>query len=151
MLQGLKIWRGELYVGPKIWGGGQKSGAYSYPLPTCLLNNIKGKFFSEGTVEMLKHHLTNLIFSWNFYFLYTPQGRRKVWKSGRALSTVVGIICPPGWDRVKFSSKKLRGGGTWYFHISPAPSKKNVPLLSNIKTKRKIAPNWYGLLRKPEL
>ena len=23
------------------------------------------------------------------------QGRRKVWKSGRARSTVVGIICPP--------------------------------------------------------
>ena len=23
MLQGLKIWRGELYVGPKIWGGKQ--------------------------------------------------------------------------------------------------------------------------------
>ena len=31
---------------------------------------IKGKFFSEGAVEMLKHHHTNLIFSWNFYFLY---------------------------------------------------------------------------------
>ena len=23
MLQGLKIWRGELYVGPKIWAGEQ--------------------------------------------------------------------------------------------------------------------------------
>ena len=28
------------------------------------------------------------------------QARRKVWKSGGAGSTVVGIICPPGWDRV---------------------------------------------------
>ena len=29
------------------------------------------------------------------------QARRKVWKSrgGGACSTVVGIICPPGWDR----------------------------------------------------
>ena len=27
MLQGLKIWRGELYVGPKIWGASSKGGA----------------------------------------------------------------------------------------------------------------------------
>jgi hypothetical protein len=44
MLQGLKIWRGELYVGPKIWEGASSKGgakiwggggAYA-PLPTPL-------------------------------------------------------------------------------------------------------------------
>ena len=37
------------------------------------------------------------------------QGRRKVWKFGGACSTVVGIICPPGWDRVNCSSKHWGG------------------------------------------
>ena len=36
----------------------------------------------------------------------TIQGRRKVWKSGGARSTVVGKICPPGWDRVSCLAKK---------------------------------------------
>ena len=35
------------------------------------------------------------------------QGRRKVWKSEGASNTVVGIICPPGWDRVNCLAKKL--------------------------------------------
>ena len=33
------------------------------------------------------------------------QGCRKVWKFGRALSNVVGIILPLGWDRVNWSAK----------------------------------------------
>ena len=33
------------------------------------------------------------------------QGRRKVWKSGRAWITVVDIICPPGWNRVNCLAK----------------------------------------------
>ena len=44
MLQGLKIWRGELCVRPKIWGASSKGGDKSWganaspasPLPTCL-------------------------------------------------------------------------------------------------------------------
>ena len=35
----------------------------------------------------------------------TPQIRRKVWKSGGLHSNVVGIMCPPGWDRVNWSAK----------------------------------------------
>ena len=38
------------------------------------------------------------------------QARRKVWKSGGAGSTVVGIICPPGWDRVNCLAKNWGGG-----------------------------------------
>ena len=34
-------------------------------------------------------------------------GRRKFWKSEGASNTVVGIICPPGWDRVNCLAKKL--------------------------------------------
>ena len=39
------------------------------------------------------------------------QGRRKVWKSGgeRASSTVVGIICPPGWGRVNYWAQNCEG------------------------------------------
>ena len=34
-------------------------------------------------------------------------GRRKVWKSGRGerSSNIVGIICPPGWNRVNWPAK----------------------------------------------
>ena len=34
-----------------------------------------------------------------------------VWKSGGARSNLVGIIYPPDWDRVNWSSQKLNGGG----------------------------------------
>ena len=43
------------------------------------------------------------------------QGCRKVWKSGRALINVVGIIVPPGWDRVNWSAKYWR-------HVTPPPA-----------------------------
>ena len=43
------------------------------------------------------------------------QGRRKVWKSGGARSTVVGIICPPGLDRVNCLAKN------WGAKAPPAP------------------------------
>ena len=42
-------------------------------------------------------------------FFRSYQGRRKVRKSGGACSTVVGIICPPGWDRVNCSAKHWGG------------------------------------------
>ena len=35
---------------------------------------------------------------------FETQGRRKFWKSVASINTV-GIICPPGWDRVTFSVK----------------------------------------------
>ena len=44
------------------------------------------------------------------------QGRRKVWKSGGDRSTVVGIICTPGWDRVNCSAKN------WGAQAPSAPS-----------------------------
>ena len=40
---------------------------------------------------------------------YMTQGRHKVWKFEGACSTVVGIICPPGWDRVNCSAKHWGG------------------------------------------
>ena len=40
------------------------------------------------------------------------QARRNVWKSGGSGCTVVGIICPPGWDRVNWSVKYW-GGEQW--------------------------------------
>ena len=48
----------------------------------------------------------SLIYSAVIYAKYLLQGRHKVWKSGGgAWSTVVGIICPPGWDRVNYLAK----------------------------------------------
>ena len=48
----------------------------------------------------------SLIYSAVIYAKYLLQGRHKVWKSGGgAWSTVVGIICPPGWDRVNCLAK----------------------------------------------
>ena len=41
------------------------------------------------------------------------QGRRKFWKSGWACSTVIGIICPPGWNRVNWFAK------IWVCHGTP--------------------------------
>ena len=43
------------------------------------------------------------------------QGRRKVWKSKGAWITAVGIICPPGWDRVNCLAKNWGG-------LKPPPS-----------------------------
>ena len=53
---------------------------------------------------------SNQIFSIRLLFCSTMhevmrQARGKVWKSGGARSTVVGIICPPGWDRVNCLAK----------------------------------------------
>ena len=41
-----------------------------------------------------------------------PDEQDKVWESGGAWITVVGIICPPGWDRVNCLAKNwgLLGG-----------------------------------------
>ena len=50
--------------------------------------------------------------------LDTFQGRRKVWKFEGACSTVVGIICPPGWDRVNCSAKHWGG---WSPQSPPSP------------------------------
>ena len=39
------------------------------------------------------------------YWWEVLQARRKVWNLGGARSTVVGIICPPGWDRINCLAK----------------------------------------------
>ena len=44
------------------------------------------------------------------WLLRLYQGRRKVWKSGGAYSTMMDIFCPPGWDRVNCSDKNWGGG-----------------------------------------
>ena len=51
----------------------------------------------------------------------TYQGRRKVWKSGRASVYMVGIICPPGWDRVNWPAQILRSHGPLVPHGSDSP------------------------------
>ena len=60
---------------------------------------------------------------------FETQGRRKFWKSVASINTV-GIICPPGWDRVTFSVKIWLGAWAprapwfrqrpeWILHDSP--------------------------------
>ena len=39
------------------------------------------------------------------FSFWWSQGCNKVWKSGGSRSTVVGIICPPDWDRVNCPAK----------------------------------------------
>ena len=48
---------------------------------------------------------------------FQRQGQRKVQKSGGGSSNVVGIIYPPGWNRVNWSAKSWKGGV-----MAPTPS-----------------------------
>ena len=62
------------------------------------------KFTSWERIKLKKKIYTA---QWKEVSTSTPpsQGHRKVWKSGGASSNMVGIICPPGWERVNWSTK----------------------------------------------
>ena len=72
----------------------------------------------------------------------TIQARRKVWNSGGARSTVVGIICPPGWDRVNCLAKN------WGGLSPPSPTAGDSPdyFIASIflydRTSKKIMFTW---------
>ena len=69
--------------------------------------------------------------------VHTVQARRKVWKSGGAGSTVVGIIWPPGWDRVNCSAQNWEGLNPPQLPACDSPAKLKVAsgqLLENLWT-----------------
>ena len=68
------------------------------------------------------------------YIVNSLQGRWKVWKSGRPVQARlafktwcghqnrVGIICPPGWDRVRVAAK------TWCGYVPTSTCPQAAPL-----------------------
>ena len=77
-----------------------------------VLNTIQTRNLHENVGEIFwEENLTLFLLNKYKYLQMSEQGRRKVWKSGGgACSTVVGIICPPGWDRVNCFAKNWGGG-----------------------------------------
>ena len=68
--------------------------------------------FKKIVLKLTLDNFSSSVILNNYWFsVHISQGRRKVWKSGGARSTVVGIICPPGWDTVNYFAKNW-GGGT---------------------------------------
>ena len=71
----------------------------------------------------------------SFETRFEIQGRRKFWKSGVVSSNMVGIICPPGWDRVNWSAKicsdrpEIDGLYPWEIEFSKTVSSSRVQLL----------------------
>ena len=88
-----------------------------------------------------------------FFCFLTIQGRRKVWKSGGG-----GIICPHGWDRVNWYTKKMEGLCPQAPPPPPPPPRSNSPALwyswnvilnsfveEDLYIMRIL--NWYDLLK----
>ena len=104
------------------------------------LDSVLLRYDSNSFQNILLRIVTRFLIIWFLFrmylwakpFLSTTsnciwQGRRKVWKSEGARSTVVGIICLPGWDRVKCLVKKVTPKG--HFKINwplPAQGRRKV-------------------------
>ena len=97
---GILMWSGKV-MHAKFNSGGHLKG------PTrknhWLFYFLKCKKTKKICTVSFRVHISSLLANLTLLFS-TVQGRRKVWKSGGG-SDVLGIICPPAFNRVNWSAK----------------------------------------------